>query len=626
MSTYALGLAVAALLVACSISPSPSPTRTTSRTTSPSGPSAQVDAAVAARLDAALETGLADLGVPGVQAAVVFDDGSVWVGAAGESTTDRPMTSDLLMPLASVTKVYTATLVLDLADDGVVDLDDPVTRWLPDAAYAEGVNLRQLLTHTSGIASDDPTFPSVCAPGTCYSYSNGGYQVLGQVIEAATGATYAAALRERILAPLDLVATFYPREEAATGEEAIGRWQGEEQAAIAAATFGEGPGWLGASGGIVATAEDAARFADALFDSRVLTAANLAALNDIDVAAGLPGAIDCDPAAMIGRRQTAFGETRSHGGNAGSFRAWLEHYPAFGLSVVVLVNANNFGGPIADGLVAAALEGETAPGARGRCEDAIAIRDAEGTVRRLPDVPGFDGMPAWSPDGAQLAWLIARDGRTDVVVARADGSNVRHVTDDAAHDVRASWSPDGVHLAFSSGRDGDFEVYVLRLADGATSQLTHNGVDDWLPAWSPDGGSIAFIRTEGGANELRVLNVADGTDRVVDGPGEGVWWPAWAPDSSRLAYEAGGVIFIVPATGGEPTRLAVERLRVVGFPAWAPSEDLVFVSDGDLYAAAVDGSDLRRLTETSIRELTPAWSPDGATLAFQLSYWVDGDP
>ncbi|HEX4898308.1 MAG TPA: serine hydrolase domain-containing protein, partial [Candidatus Limnocylindrales bacterium] len=301
-SAHAFGLAVAALLVACGFSPSPGLTRTTSPTTFPSGPSARVDAVVAARLDAALSTGLADLGVPGVQAAVVFDDGAVWVGAAGESTPARPMTSDLLMPLASVTKVYTATLVLDLADDGVVDLDDPVTRWLPDAAHAEGVTLRQLLTHTSGIASDDPTLPPVCAPGSCYSYSNGGYQLLGQVIEAATGVTYAAALRERILAPLDLVTTFYPREEAAPGEEAIGHWQGEDHAAIAAATSGDGPGWLGASGGIVATAEDAARFADALFGGRVLAPATLAALDDVDVAAGLPGANDCDPAAMIGRR------------------------------------------------------------------------------------------------------------------------------------------------------------------------------------------------------------------------------------------------------------------------------------------------------------------------------------
>lgn len=620
------GVLLAVTLVGCSLLPSPGPTFAPSaQPLQTITPAPSVAPELATRLSTALEAGLTSLGAPGAQAAIVFADGSTWVGAAGQSTGDRAMAPELLMAIASVTKVYTAALILQLADDGVLSLEDLLTRWVPDAANAEGVTIRQLLTHTSGIASDDPALPPVCAPGACYSYSNSGYGYLGRVIEGATDHAYAAALRERIVAPLGLASTFYPREEAVVGEPAMGHQGDQEVLAVDAATQPDGPGWRGASGGIVATAADLARFAHALFTGALVSDAGRRALTDVELTRGLPGTTECTAQAMLGRRGTPYGATLSHGGNAGSFRSWVEHYPAHGLTVAVLVNSNAFPGPIADGLVAAALHGSQTDGAGGRCEDAIAVRSADGSTRRLPDVRGFDGMPAWSADGESIAWLTNRDDQIDVLLARADGSDLRRLTDDAAHDLRLTWSPDGRRVAFSSDRDGDHELYVLRLADGSIVKLTDNDIDDWLPAWSPDGASIAYIRTDGG-NHLRVIATDGGTDRGVDGPDGGAWWPAWSPDGARIAYESGGAIYIVPAAGGDPERLAVERLRVVRFPAWAPGTDLLFVSDGDLYAAAADGSNLRRLTETPTDELTPAWAPDGATIAFQVSYWVDDAP
>jgi CubicO group peptidase (beta-lactamase class C family)/Tol biopolymer transport system component len=619
-------------LVACEARPTVGPSSAASAPT-PSGtlaptPTSQgihpVDADVAARLDEALAAGRAELGAPGAQAAVVFADGAIWTGADGQSTPDRPMSSDLLMAIASVSKVYTSTLVLKLVDEGVLGLDDPIRSWLPGAPNTAGVTIRQLLTHTSGLASDDPALPPVCDPGTCYSYSNAGYELLGQLIETATGGSYALAMHGRVTGPLGIDATYYPREEQVAGEEAIGHQGGEDVSAVNAAAYSDGPGWLGASGGIVATAGDLARFAHGLANGGILSDAGLAALTDTTVTLSLLGSAECRAGAMVERRSTPSGVTWAHGGNAGSFRAWLAHYEETGLTVAVLTNSNALGLPIADRLAAVALEGALGADAAGHCEDAIAVRAPDGAVRRLTETPGFEGMPAISPDGRSIAWLAFHDEQADLFVAAADGSGATNVTDDAAQDVRASWSPDSSRLVFASNRDGDFELYVLHADDGSVVQLTHNDVDDWVAAWSPDGRSIAYVRTVG-TNELRLIG-ADGTgDREVAGVQPGAWWPAWSPGSDRIAYESGGMIFVVPAAGGEPTRLAVERLRVVRFPTWAPSADIAFEADNDLWAVAPDGSNLRRLTTVTTEEVTPAWGPDGS-LAFQVSSWVDGNP
>src|SRR5215210_2725355 len=157
--------------------------------------------AVSDRLTRALDAGLNQVNAPGAQAAVVFADGSLWSGASGVSTAGVALTSDHLMAIGSVSKVYTAALILDLVDDQLLSLDDPLTRWVPDAVNADDVTIRHLLNHTSGIASDDASLPAVCQPGGCLSYSNSGYAYLGAAIESATGTDYAHALRERILVP-----------------------------------------------------------------------------------------------------------------------------------------------------------------------------------------------------------------------------------------------------------------------------------------------------------------------------------------------------------------------------------------------------------------------------------------
>ncbi len=129
---------------------------------------------------------------------------------------------------------------------------------------------------------------------------------------------------------------------------------------------------------------------------------------------------------------------------------------------------------------------------------------------QLTNAPGFDGQPAYSPNGTKIAFQSSRDfpttqtgtGIFELYVMNADGTNPVRLTSNSAADFEPVWSPEGQKLAFYSDRDGDFEIYVMN-ADGTNVvQLTSNADADNQPEWSPNGKRIAFNRVSGGTNQL----------------------------------------------------------------------------------------------------------------------------
>lgn len=161
--------------------------------------------------------------VPGAQ--LVVDTGSELVAVhtgTADVATGIPFTADTAVPLGSLTKPFTAALVLLLADDGDFDLDDPVADHLPELRDVPTVTVRQLLSHTGGL----PTGPDsdaaarttaaqylscVCtaqnllfAPGTDFSYSNAGYVAAGRLIETVTGMPWHEAMTTLLLEPLGI--------------------------------------------------------------------------------------------------------------------------------------------------------------------------------------------------------------------------------------------------------------------------------------------------------------------------------------------------------------------------------------------------------------------------------------
>ena len=167
----------------------------------------------------------------------------------------------------------------------------------------------------------------------------------------------------------------------------------------------------------------------------------------------------------------------------------------------------------------------------------IYVANEDGTgVRRLTSEPSDDEDPAWSPDGAMIAFSSNRegDGDPEIFTMRSDGSDVTRVTTEPGADYQPAWSPDGQKIAFTSRRTGDAEIFVMN-ADGTNPvRLTNSPGDDSEPAWSPDGQRIAFTSRRGDRPQVYVTN-ADGSggERLLFDLAQ---HPAWSPDGSQIAF------------------------------------------------------------------------------------------
>ncbi len=245
----------------------------------------------------------------GFTLAVMVPGHEPWLGVVGESEPGVPITTGMAFGAGSISKSFIAALVLQLAEEGKLSLDDQLQEWLPDYPNVDNTaTIRQLLNHTSGVFQPNhhpDFFSTVFADGTRvwsdeeilsqflmepyspkgteWHYSNAGYTLLGQLIVEATGSSVSAELRHRFFEPLDLATAFFPTEETAPGEVAegwfdISPFAPEIDADPDFEPFSQFP-WtttMPAAGGVFANAEDLATWAQAMFhDQRILTSESL---------------------------------------------------------------------------------------------------------------------------------------------------------------------------------------------------------------------------------------------------------------------------------------------------------------------------------------------------------------
>ncbi|MEU7277204.1 serine hydrolase domain-containing protein [Streptomyces sp. NPDC045431] len=282
------------------------------------------------RTQAALEAAVRE-GTPGVLAQARDRDG-VWNGAAGvaDRDTGRERHPNDRYRVASITKTFVATTVLQLEAEGRLDLDDTVDRWLPGVVRGNGhdgrkITLRQLLNHTSGIYdyTADPGFQAKAfgpgffqhrydtwtprqlvgvamghrpnfAPGTDWAYSNTNYIVAGMVIEKATGRPYGKEIERRLIKPLKLRATSVPGTDARMPKPS-GRAYSTLMAAEPNAPVHDvtelNPSGAWASGEMISDSADLQRFVRALLKGRLLPPAQMKELTTtVPVEEGGPSA------------------------------------------------------------------------------------------------------------------------------------------------------------------------------------------------------------------------------------------------------------------------------------------------------------------------------------------------
>ena len=382
-------------------------------------------------------------GQPGLAYGIVADGELVHSGGCGERWTGGPVPdAGSVFRIASMTKSFTAAMLLLLRDQGALRLDDHARDYVPELRGLElpasdclPISIRQLLTMTAGFPADDPwgdrqqglepdAFAALLAdggarcawaPGTRFEYSNLGYAVLGKVVEAVTGMDYEPAIREYVLGPLGLDRTGFTAAEF----DATDLARGYSREAGGWVELEPAPhGAFAPMGGIFSCVRDlsawVAGFA-AAFPARSApqdrhplsrAARREMQLGQVVVPSDVPAILFAGPASLsygfglFAEQDRAFGTIVQHSGGYPGYGSQMRWHPATGLGAIVLANATYAGaGVLASQLLAAQLR---------------TCAESPVTLERLRRGP----VPA--PGGPWPETLAARDAVNDLLLAWDD--------------------------------------------------------------------------------------------------------------------------------------------------------------------------------------------------------------
>jgi CubicO group peptidase (beta-lactamase class C family) len=450
---------------------------------------------------------------PGAAVTVTLDGEIAATVAVGSANLEQvaPVTPTTAFHVASVSKQFTAFAILLLEQDGGLSIDDPLTKYVPEAAAYGPVTLRQLMNQTGGVRDDgvllamagwrnedmstDEQALSVLlrqrrgnfAPGAAYQYTNGGYGLLAEVVRRVSGQSLADFCQERMFIPLGMTHTRFHDDASIVvpGRAESYRRSGERYVRDILTNAQAG------ATGLVTTAEDLSRWARN-FETSVVGGPVLfrrmeeqGVLND--------GTVNIYAQGQEHRPYKGL-DTWSHGGRDAGFRAFLLRIPGERFTVSVLSNAADFD-TAKVAFAVADLYLSDRPAWRPDPEPAPSTPTPEQLAAYAGAYEIFPGLFfKISTDGRRLLFAVGEDEPTELPVLSATRFELNARTDlslefpgtpnaapglkyrlglhgalDAPRVDLAPFSPEAVHLEDFTGRFYSAELeteYALRIEDG----------------------------------------------------------------------------------------------------------------------------------------------------------------
>jgi CubicO group peptidase (beta-lactamase class C family) len=307
-------------------------------------------------VDGLANSAMEQQGIPGMTVALAKNGTMLYTQAYGDSNTAAHAATQTgtICEIGSITKQFTAALIMRLQEQGELHVDDPIQTYLPEYKFPSAITLRMLLTHTSGLA-DYTTFaqypgwaangvsettvlsavsqvPTLFPPGAQWSYSNSNYFALGAIIEKLSGQSYAANLEQYIFQPLGLTNTYFslpPPAQAAIGYTLNGTSVVPALVADRSAAF--------AAGALSSNVTDLVAWDNALINGKVVSPASFMAMTT-PVSSAIPGGGSYGFGLAL--RPFDNHPTIWHNGRINGFTAETDVFLDSGFAVVVLTNSD----------------------------------------------------------------------------------------------------------------------------------------------------------------------------------------------------------------------------------------------------------------------------------------------
>jgi CubicO group peptidase (beta-lactamase class C family)/pimeloyl-ACP methyl ester carboxylesterase len=406
----------------------------------------------AATIDALVEAARHDHGFPGVSVAVTHGGELVMARGYGVAVRESgtPASAESVYGIGSISKSFTAAFVMKLVEEGKIDLEDPISRFLPESPESwSAIRVRHLLQHASGIpdflglpgfeemekgtpeqfSRDDLVAlfreaPLLFQPGERWAYSNSNYTLLGLIIEAVSGRLLEEALDQQLLGPAGLAAT-YPCGSRPVSERVARGY--EVRADVVAVAPVMNPNTAVGDGGLCSSVLDLVRWMETLTSGRLVSAESFRRMTTADRLVDgtrLDYGFGFSVGDFEGRRRVG------HSGHGLGFTGSLAFYPEEELIVAVLTNDGNGWPEVIEKRIARALLGIPEPG-----------------VAELPlDASGLQRYLGTYDTGNFPLQVLEEAGRLRIDIKGPIA--LRH---EGSHSFASASDPDAVRLTFSMG-------------------------------------------------------------------------------------------------------------------------------------------------------------------------------